>query len=372
MEAIEQYCDRALWLESGRVRLLDRAPDVVRAYERASRTSPVSPRVARTWASPSHRRVRKAMDRSEPDRVPLEVWAFDRELQAEIDERYGGRAQFLDRIGADVETALVRPPSTPSYDPARRRMNTMSWQEAMESPLPDPDDASLYEDLDAAVRANADRRPVFAHLWGVFEAAAYRVGFDALLDAIASDEARARALFGRLGTWTEAVCARALDTGAFALSLSDDCAGNQGPLIAPERWAELVFPYDRDIAVVAHERDTPISFHSHGTATPLLDSVARLGASAVHPVATWEGVDEGELKRAYGGTFCFRGGLDIGFGVEDAKSDGEIVEAVRRVMGVMKPGGGFIFGTNFVVEKGVSLAKLEIAYDAARELGRYR
>ncbi len=225
--------------------------------------------------------------------------------------------------------------------------------------------------LVATIENIGSEKPVIGHIWGVFEAAAYMVGFKTLLLQMALDEETVRRLFRKIADWSREVAHHVVDCGADVLSLSDDCGGHGQLLIHPKLWQRLVFPYDREIVDVAHRRNLPISFHSHGYIKDILDDIIRLGASALHPIGTCAGMDARAMKYRYGSKLCLRGGLDMGFCSVNDEDDGVIDQRVREIMSTMKPGGGFIFGTNSAIVKGISLQKLEYAYNVAWECGQY-
>jgi uroporphyrinogen decarboxylase len=66
--------------------------------------------------------------------------------------------------------------------------------------------------------------------------------------------------------------------------------------------------------------------------------------SAVNPVQiSSQGMDTAELKRKYGDRLCFWGGGCDTRQVLPMGTPMEVSEHVRRQVGVLRPGGGFVF-----------------------------
>ena len=372
MRTIDKYCDRVLWLENGRTMILDRAPLAIRGYEGfSSKETPDLHPAKVPSLSPSKKRVLKALKREVPDRVPLEIWLFDQGLEQEIKSKYGSKEKFYEKLRIDLETVIIPPPFPLECVSSKPHLKSIPWEMVLDYSFPDPGNAALYEKLVTTIENTGSERPVSGHIWGVFEAAAYMVGFKTLLLQMTLDEDTVLQLFRKIAVWSQEVARHVIDCGADVLSLSDDCAGHQQLLMHPKTWQRLVFPYDREIFDAAHRRDLPVSFHSHGYIEDILDDIVRLGACALHPIGSYAGMDGQAMKHRYGSRLCLRGGLDMGFSLEDEKDEAVIYKEVREIISTMKPGGGFIFGTNFAIEKGISLEKLEYAYNVAWENGEY-
>jgi uroporphyrinogen decarboxylase len=73
------------------------------------------------------------------------------------------------------------------------------------------------------------------------------------------------------------------------------------------------------------------------------------------------------VKQDYGDRLVLHGGVDARLWEDEARMEAY----VRRLLPVMKAGGGYIFSTDHTVPESASLATFGRIVSLARELGRY-
>jgi uroporphyrinogen decarboxylase len=125
-------------------------------------------------------------------------------------------------------------------------------------------------------------------------------------------------------------------------------------------WAEYYLPVPGD----------PLSLHSDGNVTCVLDGIVELGYDVVHPFQESAGMDLELFKQKYRKSFTVLGGLDvqdtIGFGDYD-----KLRLAIERVVGMFRDG-GLLFCTTHFVQDHCTIEELVFAYDLVYKLARQK
>ena len=152
---------------------------------------------------------------------------------------------------------------------------------------------------------------------------------------------------------------------------NDDLGTQQGPIISPEIYRELIKP--RQAKLFAHAKkafDAPILFHSCGAVSEFIFDLAEAGVNALNPVqVAAAGMDSARLKREFGSDICFWGGGCDTQRVLARGTPAEVREEVKRRVGDLAPGGGFVFTQVHNVQPDVPPENIEAMLDAAREFG---
>lgn len=187
---------------------------------------------------------------------------------------------------------------------------------------------------------------------------------------MASHPEETMARFAVLSDWSKRVAQNALTFPIDVLHISGDCGQNGGMIMSPRMWRHMIKPFDAHIIEPALERGIPVSLHSCGNFTDVLDDIVQMGISVIHPVQESAGMDQGWVKQHYGDRLTIHGGLDIRGALSKSTPD-EIRAEVKRKMEVLKPGGGFIFNTAHTVQMDTPLENVVAAYSAALEYGWY-
>ena len=136
-----------------------------------------------------------------------------------------------------------------------------------------------------------------------------------------------------------------LDCGANAIVVADDIAFNSGVFLPPAVMEELVYPLYREVVrEIRRHRDVPILFHSDGDLNKVLDRIVASGFDGLQSLQPSAGMDIGKVKREYGDVLCLMGNLDLDY-LMTLGSPAEVEEAVKRLIDIAAPGGGFILST---------------------------
>ncbi len=158
------------------------------------------------------------------------------------------------------------------------------------------------------------------------------------------------------------------------VEIQDDLGTQIGPFISPALYRELVQPCHARLASLIKKKTggrAKVFMHSDGSIFDLLPDIIDAGIDVINPTQPQPAKMEPErLKAAYGDRITFHAGLDqqhtIPFGsVEDVRAE------VRSKIGLLAPGGGYIFSPCHNLQPDVPPQNIVAMYQAAHEFGTY-
>ena len=149
-----------------------------------------------------------------------------------------------------------------------------------------------------------------------------------------------------------------------------DLGTQQGPQMKPETWYEMFQP--REAAYWGHIKkvkpDIKLFMHSCGGIYPLIPGLIDAGLDILNPVQiSAAGMDPRRLKDEFGSKITFwGGGCDtqrvLPFGTPD-----EVYNHTKEMLGIFKPGGGFVFCQVHNIQAGVPPQNIVAMYEAVKD-----
>ena len=372
-----------------------------------------------------------ALEHREPDRVPIVVGVSNatgikavpyRRLAAILGLEPGDRYIYdwpelgtahpteaiLERLGTDVRPVFdafptwlrerhgSRPPHAPFIDdwgsgqvelddgtwfPGIHPLAEATTFDAIERyPWPDMDDPSRVahvHEAAARIRAESDFA-VMATPWLLFplERAYAMQGLEHFLTNLALEPEFAEALLRRIA----ALCTRlmghfldALGPNVDIIKIGDDLGTEQSLLMSPAMYRRILKPiHAQYIAFIRERTRARVLFHSCGDVSALLDDFVDIGIDVLNPVQTSTGglADLGALKRRYGERLSFCGAIDTKRVLPDGTPD-QVRAEVRRVIGALAPGGGYLLAAVHTIMNEVPPENILAMVDEAMRVGRY-
>lgn len=376
----------------------------------------------------SRERVERSLNHQEPDRVPIDIGGGTsttlvveayRNLRSHLGLPEGEiktlskqyRSARLDeavmrRLGSDCYPLRGRGPlnwSPPPTAPGEYvdvwgvrwreiwyRDNAFYWEVA-EAPLaqasiddlerypwPDTGDPgysaglaeearTLYEQTDYAVEASCG-------FYSFFETGYALRGYEQLFIDFIQQPDFVLALFGKLLEINLAGTKRFLDAAGPFITIfrtADDLASQNGLLMSPKMYRRFLKPFHQQyIQFVKTHSDAKVLFHSDGNVTPLLDDLIEIGVDVLNPVQPSALGDLAALKARYGDRISFSGAIDTQRVLPEGSVD-DVRAEVRRRIGELGPGGGYILSSVHSILVDVPPQNVLAMADAAREFGRY-
>jgi len=335
----------------------------------------------------SAERVMAALRNEEPDRVPHFEWILDRHVREAILPGCD-MEEFTLRMGLDA--ILTQPDFRREQISETRFRNEYgivfekTEEEhvvAVEGPIATMDDLRRYEPPDPCAPHRFDslkrlvdrykgKLAIGVHLNDVFSIPRNLMGFENLLMALAADPDLVKGLVDlsvELNIEYARQCAR---LGADFVFTGDDYASNDGPLMAPGTFRELMYPGLKRVFAAFKEQGLLTIKHSDGNILPLLDMILDAEPHCLDPIDPNGGLDIREIKERYGDRFALKGNVDcaalLTFG-----SMAEVVERTKEVIRTAAPGGGFILSSSNSIHSKVKPENYLAMWNTVRAYGSY-
>ncbi len=314
----------------------------------------------------------------------------------------------LERLHSDVRGVLdafpaatiarnrARPPHSPFIDdwgsgqveveegtwyPGVHPMADATSLDAIERhPWPDMDDPSRVAHVReaAAALATDGRYAIIATPWLLFpfERAFAMQGLEQFLMNLAIEPEFAEALLKRIAEACKTLMGHflaELGDNVDIIKIGDDLGTEQSLLMSPAMYRRILKPIHADyIAFIRRRTKAKVFFHTDGDVFDLLDDFVEIGVDILNPVQSGSGKlgNLAEVKRRYGSNLAFCGAIDTQHVLPNG-TPGEVRAEVRRAIGTLGPGGGYLLAAVHTIMNEVPPENVLAMADAAVEYGSY-
>jgi len=328
-------------------------------------------------------RVRAALMRQEPDRVPLaELWIDSpikaKFLQQPIEDVVDCRKENYD-VKKDIEfwskagydyiriTPRYEFPKSWLSDPkailkSSKDLNTYPW--------PDPEDIDYSSIIESRKYLPEGMKVIAGPQGGIYEEAWLTMGFETVMFSLVEQPDFMGEVFSRIGEFHLKMFERlAQFDHVGGLWLSDDIAYAEGLIMSPEHLRRLIFPWYERFVDVAKRHKIPFLFHSDGNLWQVMEDLIEFGINGLHPIEP-KAMDVKEVKQKVGDRLCILGTVDLDYPLSRGTPD-EVRKMVKERMRYIAPGGGFCIGSSNSITHYVPLENYKALIDATFEYGRY-
>lgn len=128
--------------------------------------------------------------------------------------------------------------------------------------------------------------------------------------------------------------------------IGNDFGSQTGPLVSEALFRRFLLPHLRRFVGLGHDFGLKVMLHCCGGVAELLPAMIEAELDAIHAVQPCcRGMDLLDLKRAFGDKIVFNGAIDSHHVLIDGTVD-YVREQTRRVLDIMRPGGGYIAGAS--------------------------
>jgi uroporphyrinogen decarboxylase len=253
-------------------------------------------------------------------------------------------------------------------------------EEIDDHPWPDMDDPTRVAHVaaDAARLAEEGRYAIMATPWLLFplERAFAMQGMDTFLMNLALRPDFAEALLWRIQERCKVLMGHFLDAlgpNVDIIKIGDDLGTQDSLLMSPDMYRAILKPIHADLIAFIRERTSAkVFFHSCGDVFPLIDDLVEVGVDILNPIQTSAGklANLREVKDRWGDRLAFCGAVDTHRILPTGAPD-EVRDEVRRVIGILAPGGGYLASSVHTVMNDVPAENVLAMVDAVREFGTY-
>jgi len=343
-------------------------------------------------------RVLTAINHTEPDRVPVDMWALPPitdHLRAYLG--LGDDEGLWHALGIDLRSiwpAYIGPDLARFDDGSwldwwgcRRRM-IGPFEEVVDAPLvdaetvaeveaypwPDPDWFD-YEGLrpqcavlDGYALVIRDPGP---HATCVLRVAMYLRSMERFMMDLAINPNLAQAIIARVEAFYLELDRRILETVGDLTDIyfiADDVGVQDGLMISPRMFRKFIRPSLSRFVEQAHRYGQKVMYHTCGAVRPLIPDFIEMGVDVLNPIqVSAKGMEPAGLKRDFGADLCFHGALDIQT-VLSQGTPGQVRDEVNRLCGVLGPGGGFILAPTNNIMPETPLENIMALYKTVQNL----
>jgi len=357
-----------------------------------------------TAAMSPRQRVRVALGRGTPDRVPIDYDAnpgiherLKRHFGVAPDDEEGLlRALCVDfrklgapfmgpRVHADIPERGVKVDDWGVHTRYIRHGSGGYWdccdfplQDADEAavaawPMPDPDRFD-YEAVRKHCRARGEYGLCLLCYGDLINGNGFLRGMEQTLVDLLTDEPAGLLLADRRFRIQEEVARRTLRAAEGRIDvlwLGEDLGTQRSPMISMDVFRKHFRPRYQRLVDLGKEFGCLVMIHTCGSSSWAYDEFADMGVDAVDTLQP-EAVDMSPayLKRRFGGRLAFHGCIStagpVAFGTVD-----DVVEDCRTTLEVMKPGGGYCFAPTHALQDNSPTENVLAMYRTALDLGGY-
>jgi uroporphyrinogen decarboxylase len=192
-------------------------------------------------------------------------------------------------------------------------------------------------------------------------------GMEQAIEDLALQPEISASLFGRATEFSLALADAAFRTLPLDwFWTGDDVAGQQCMMMNPRQWRELIKPNLARIVAAGTTRNVPVAYHCCGAMRDIIPDLIEIGITILNPIQFGcAGMDAAALKRDFGASLTFMGGLDT-IGLIPRGSASEVYGATRELIDTMtSDGGGFILAASHTIPPETPLANIFAMYAAA-------
>ena len=239
---------------------------------------------------------------------------------------------------------------------------------------PDGGHPSRFEGLAeeaARLRAETDKAICTGISGVVYEFGWYLMGFERFYEALVLEPHLVEATLDQtLRYWLDFEAGFLPVVGPYVdvVMVGDDLAGQEGLLLSADTYRRIVKPRQAKLYEQIHAlTDAKLWYHSCGAIRQLIPDLIEIGVEAINPVqVSARGMDTAELKREFGRDLVFWGGGCDTQHVLPRGTPDDVRAEVRRRVGDLSPGGGFVFAAVHNIQPDVPPANVMAMFDEAR------
>ena len=152
--------------------------------------------------------------------------------------------------------------------------------------------------------------------------------------------------------------------------ICDDTALKNTTMINPKYHRELIIPAYKQAVQILKKAGKYVCFHSDGFTEPYFDGLIEAGFSGVESLEPMAGMNLKHLKEVYGDKLCLIGNIDVSqllpYGTKD-----EVVEAVKKCIRDAGEGGGYMLSPCTDITNSCKLENVLTMISTTKKYGEY-
>ena len=272
--------------------------------------------------------------------------------------------KYIDEWGV----TYYKPDGSPFYDAVKNPLaGDITSKTLKEYPWPNPHNKGrirYVRERARYLRENTDYATVLHVMGGFITQSQYLRGFQQWLEDMAAEPELLGEILDHTLQYQLDLAMSSLEECNFDVDVvhfGDDLGMQNSLMFSPQSYREIIKPRQaRLFAAVKKHTKAMILFHTCGCNYDILDDLIEIGVDALNPVQTnAKNMQADKLKREFGDRLTFWGGIDT--------HAADMDEEVRRVIGVMAAGGGYVLNPIHNIQPDVSAENICRIFEIALE-----
>ena len=341
----------------------------------------------------SKQRVHATILRQPVDHTPMWMW-YHPEIYIRLKDKFGWDPDQADaELGSDIKQVHISINREMFRPLARGEEFTDEWgvtwtragwyNQVCRNPLasadsraladyrfPNPDDPERFAPLAKLCDQYADDFFIGADVSGsIFEPCYHIRGMENLMVDMVEDLRSVETFFDNAMEFTRRVCERALDYPIDWVWLGDDVGGQSSMMMSPNMWRAILKPRMATIirAIKSKRPKVWVAYHTCGSVDLIVPDLIEIGIDVLNPIQPLcPGMEPKSLKRRFGDSIAFFGGLDTQELLVNETAD-QVFRQSCELIRAMSAGGGYIFGASHTIQPDVPLDNVLVLRKASRE-----
>jgi uroporphyrinogen decarboxylase len=146
----------------------------------------------------------------------------------------------------------------------------------------------------------------------------------------------------------------------------DDVGGQNGMMMNPQMWREMVKPRLKHIVHIGKSKGLWVAYHSCGAIRPIIPDLIEIGIDVLNPIqCNCPGMDPFELKSEFGKCLTFMGGIDTQRMLPTGTATQVRNYTEKLIEKMTCDGGGFILAASHTVPPETPFDNIFAMYEAA-------
>lgn len=351
-----------------------------------------------TDIQPDFRRVETTLNHLEPDRVPLAEILVDYSIMSQFlerkitDEDVAGQVEFFTRAGYDfipLTAGIMRPGGITKDSQISKIIEAFVMEDGQEeqdawniwakprihgeAELESfPWEALAQLDLrhfEAVQRFLPEGMKIIAMSGKIFTSSWMLMGFENLCIRLGQNPNLVKKVIERVARiQLDGLQKIAAIPNVAAVWAVDDIAFGSGPILSPDTYRELLYPWYEEFGRICRQNHLFFFFHTDGVIWQLLEDLISLGIDAIHPIDP-TCMDIEEVKRKVRGRICVIGNISNQL-LEEGKPH-EVADLVKQRLRTVAPGGGYMLGAGNTVPDWAAIENYRSMIDTCLQYGKY-
>lgn len=150
----------------------------------------------------------------------------------------------------------------------------------------------------------------------------------------------------------------------------NDMGYKNSSLFSPAMYIQIIGPSDKKRNDWCHENGIQTILHSCGCVKGLMPMIIKHGFDCLQPLEIKAGMDLKEMKAVYGDKIALFGGINV-MTMEDP-DDSKIENEIKEKFKIAMQGGGYLYHSDHSIPPDISFRKYQFIVDCVRRYGLYK